>query len=362
VSQPNYPPELDVIRQGEELDWQRIVAYIDARVPDLGPFLQALQFPNGAANLTYLLQFERQKLVLRRPPLGHIAAGAHDMAREYRALSQLWQAFPRAPRAYLFCEDAEVAGAPFLLVEYRQGQVIWGRTPPSMAQHPDLPDRVAFAMADALAELHLVDPRRCGLEGLGRAEGFLERQLDRWQARWRAVCDGHVVPLMDEAAALLRAAVPPQLPGGSILHNDYKLDNCQFDPANPDYVKSVFDWDMATIGDPRVDLGTMLNYWPDPTGTPECGPLLPPGVATFGLPPRPALLDRYCRRLGNDRHMQHLRWFEGFAAWKTGVVLQQLGARFERGETRDQRQAGKINKVDSQARRAVMLLTAESRP
>lgn len=206
------------------------------------------QFPRGSANLTYRLAFAGLHLVLRRPPFGKIAPGAHDMHREYTILSKLWQAWPRAPRAYVLCEDVEVIGAPFVVQEYRDGGVvIFGEAPPSMADLPDLGTRLVTAMADALADLHKVDYAAVGLADLGKPEGFVERQVAGWRDRWSRVasaeCGHRYVAMGERLAAEMPQSGPPAL-----IHNDYKLDNCQFRPGDPERVASVFDWDGQVVG------------------------------------------------------------------------------------------------------------------
>ena len=297
--------EATPVRPGEDLDWPKVAAYLKVRLPGLDGGLEVLQFPNGSANLTYLLRFGGQPLVLRRPPFGRLAPGAHDMAREYRVLSRLWRAFPPAPRASLLCEDQDIIGATFFVMEFRPGVVIWDEIPEPMRHHADVARRVGFAVVQALADLHQVDYVSCGLADLGRPDGFVARQVRGWRGRWEMVAPGAAEParpLMLEVADMLELTLPrPQRT--AILHNDLKLDNCQFDPADPDRVHSVFDWDMATLGDPLVDVGTLLNYWPDPADARRRG-VLPawPGQ------PRPAVPQRDPRRLRQrdrprpDRH------------------------------------------------------------
>jgi aminoglycoside phosphotransferase (APT) family kinase protein len=347
------PPEVAPVRPGEELDWGALHRYLRHHLPELDGEFEVLQFPNGSANLTYLVRIGNQPLVVRRPPFGQIAPGAHDMRREYRALSRLWKAFDRAPRALLFCDDPSVIGSDFLVVEYRRGVVVWGAIPPSMASHPDVARRVGFAVADALRDLHAVDPAACQLDDLGRPDGFLDRQVAGWKKRWTLAASPDAEPLMFVAGDRLEATMPESGPG-AILHNDFKLDNCQFDPADPDRVRSIFDWDMATLGDPLVDLGTLLNYWPDPSDTEDLRPIYNPGMDSIGLPSRAAMVQRYAT--GRDFDVRSVRWYEAFAAWKTAIVLQQLYARFLRGETTDERMGTRGQDVSMQARRALAIL------
>jgi aminoglycoside phosphotransferase (APT) family kinase protein len=351
VTEP--PPELAPVRYGEDLDWEALATYLRTHIADLDGECRVLQFPNGSANLTYLLEFGERRLVVRRPPFGAIAPGAHDMRREYRTLSTLWQRFDKAPRAYLLCTDQEVVGSDFVVTEYRAGEVIWGVLPAPMASLPDCGRRVGTALVDALAELHRVEPASVGLADLGRPDGFLERQVSGWAKRWELAALPDSEPLMPELGRRLAAAIP-RPPAVAILHNDYKLDNCQFDPADPDRVKSIFDWDMATLGDPFVDLGILLNYWPDPSDTAEDRPLHYPGLEALGLPTRGEVVQRYAEQTGFD--VGDVHWYEAFACWKTAVVLQQLFTRFVRGESTDPRMADRGPKVSPQARRALLIL------
>ena len=349
--------EVGPVRPGEDLDWIALERYLRDQIGGLDGAFSVQQFPNGSANLTYLLDFGGRQLVLRRPPFGRIAPGAHDMKREYRVLSKLWQAYPPAPRALLLCTDHEVVGSDFVVMEYRRGEVLWGRLSPSMADLPDAARRVGAAVVRALAELHLVDPAACGLEDLGRPEGFVARQLEGWTKRWELVAPEQGYEIMTEVSHRLAQKVPaPQR--ASVLHNDFKLDNCQFTPGQPDGVNAVFDWDMATIGDPLIDVGTLLNYWPDPADTPDDRPITPEGLDRMGLQTRAEVVDLYGEITGME--MSNLRWYEAFACFKTAVVVQQLYARWERGETPDSRMADRGAWVMPMARRASRILEGRS--
>jgi aminoglycoside phosphotransferase (APT) family kinase protein len=349
----NAPSETAPVRPGEELDWPKLEAYLRAQLPELTGEFSVLQFPHGSANLTYLLRFGDTELVLRRPPFGVVAPGAHDMKREYRVLSKLWKIFDRAPRAYLFCDDHTVIGADFVVMERRTGEVIRNEIPPSMRHHPDVARRVSFALVDAMAELHLLDPAAADLTTVGRPEGFVERQVTGWHTRWDLVRPDDGPPEMDEVPKRLLASLPAPT-RVSIVHNDLKLDNCQFDPSNPDRVKSIFDWDMTTLGEPLIDLGTLLNYWPDPSDPPDAGRVSHPGMLEMGLPTRAEIVERYTERTGLDT--SNARWYEAFAQWKTGVVVQQLHRRWERGESKDPRMATIADRLPLLARTATRLL------
>lgn len=353
MSSLDAPSDAGPVRAGEDLDWPTVEAHLRRSLPDLEGPMEVLQFPNGSANLTYFLRFGGRPLVLRRPPFGRLAPGAHDMAREHQVLSRLWQAYPAAPRALLYCDDEGVAGSRFFVMEYRSGVVIWDAIPASMAHHADVGRRVGMAVVATLADLHGVDPARCGLSGLGRPDGFVARQVSGWRKRWDLVAPEGGLPAMHEAAALLERTQPASQ-RIAVLHNDLKVDNCQFDPAVPDRVRSVFDWDMATLGDPLIDFGILLNYWPDPSDSGGDRGVYVDGMEHMGLPTQAEITVEYGRLTGLD--LDGVVWYQAFACWKTAVVLQQLYDRYLRGETTDERMATRGARVAEVAERALRLL------
>jgi aminoglycoside phosphotransferase (APT) family kinase protein len=345
--------EVAPVRPGEDLDWRALEIYLRSAVPELHGDVTVEQFPNGSANLTYRIAFGDRYLVVRRPPFGHLAPGAHDMRREYRALRGLGPVYDRAPRALAFSDDVTIIGAPFLVTEYRPGVVVTGpdTVPPTMSSQPEYGRRMGLALVDALVDLHQVDVTRPDLAGLGNPVGFLERQLRGWAARWEAVADaGPPHPLMTVLTERLAERVP-ESPAPAVLHNDFKLDNCQFGPDDPDRVVSVFDWDMATLGDPLADLGALVNYLPDPDGDPDGLRAAIPGLESMGLPSREQVVERYA--LGSGTPVDAIAWYEAYATWKTAVIMQQLYARYVRGETRDERMRQRADPIDGVAARAL---------
>ena len=331
-------PETAPVRTGEDLDWLRIADYLRANLPhdafDAKGEFDVLQFPNGSANLTYLIRFGESELVLRRPPFGALAPGAHDMRREYRVLSRLWRIFDAAPRAYLFCDDHAIGGADFFVMERRRGEVVRRVIPPAMRHHSDVGCRIGMALVDRIAEFHAVDPETVDLGGLGRPDGFVARQLQGWKQRWDLVADDRYDAQMSAIHARLEASRPePQRV--SLVHNDLKLDNCLFDPRDPDRVTAFFDWDMTTLGDPLVDIGTLLNYWPDPADGEDEQRFSYDGMVRMGLPSRAAVGERYASRSALD--LTNIGWYEAFALWKSGTVIQQLHHRWKMGDSADPR-------------------------
>lgn len=333
------------VRPGDELDVEALDRYL--RSAQLGLDLPAgppsvRQFATGRANLTYLVSFGGTRLVVRRPPRGTLAPGSHDMAREHHVLSRLGAAYPPAPHAHHLCDDPAVIGAPFVVIEYREGVVIEDEIPAAMAHHPDVARRVSRALVDAAADLHTVDAGAAGLADLGRPDGYGARQVAGWRDRWNRASGPDTAagaePEMGSVADELARTVPSPS-RVSVVHNDLKLDNCQFDPAEPDAVHSVFDWDMATLGDPLFDVGSLL-------------------VAMASNPvwelSTDEALARYAERSGID--VTGIGWYLAFATWRTAVVVQQLYNRYRSGDSTDDRLAGMGDLVPPLAERAAALL------
>ena len=350
--------ELIAERPDERLDTARLEPYLRERLPGADGALRVAQFHGGKANLTYLLRFGEAEFVLRRPPLGPIPPGAHDMRREHRVLSVLHRRFPLAPQSLLLCEDESVIGAVFIVEERRRGFVIRDNIPAEFAGRPELCRRIGFALVDALADLHRVDPAEIGLDGLGRVEGFLERQLSGWMRRWETSLGGpEEAASRDGMAPVLEwlARTLPQERAGALLHNDFRLDNCLLDIAAPGRIAAVLDWDMCTRGDPLADLGYVLNYWVEPGDDPEWRGIASMPTWRDGFPSRAEAIARYGERTGSD--VGDVLWYQVFAAFKLAVIIQQIYIRYVRGQTRDSRFAGYAKRVLGLAAKARVLVT-----
>lgn len=361
-SAPRASADTAPVRADERLDEARLVAWLGANVPErlaAGP-PRLSQFPGGHSNLTYCLAFADggPDLVLRRPPLGPVAPSAHDMGREFRVLSRLAPVFPLAPRVYAFCEDPSVLGAPFYLMERRHGVVIRLRWPGELPATPEAHRSASHALLDALVALHDVDVPAAGLAGLGRPEGFVLRQVQGWSGRWEraqalAREAGHArsLPAVDRLASRLAETLPPS-PAPVLLHNDYKFDNVMLDPSHPGRVVAILDWEMATTGDPLVDLGTLLGYWPEAADPPARAGTTGAFTTLPGFPTRAELVARYAAaRPSVD--VGRIGWYETFALFKTAVVLEQIFVRFLRGQTTDARFADFEQRVPALAEAAL---------
>jgi aminoglycoside phosphotransferase (APT) family kinase protein len=342
MASANSPPASDVIavRPDERFDEARVAAFLRGRLPGSDRPLQVGQFGGGHANLTYLLRFgdgpDAVEYVLRRPPLGPVAPGSHDMAREHRALSVLWQAFPLAPRSYLFCDDPTVLGAPFFVMERRHGVVVRGGIPEVFGGGRDevANRKLSQVVVDVLAEFHAADPEKCGLGDIGRPDGFLERQVTGWTARWeRSKVEPYA--LADELQRWLLDNLPKS-PAPTLLHNDWRLDNMAVAADDPGRCVAVYDWDMCTRGDPLCDLGTVLSVWYEPGEV--AGTLNPMPTTMPGFLRRDEAAHRYEERSGRD--LASLPYYLVFGTFKMAVVLQQIYFRFHQGQTQDTRFAG----------------------
>ena len=321
------------IRTGEALDWEKLEAYLRVQLPELSGEMTVAQFHGGHANLTYLVQFGDTELVVRRPPFGKIAPGAHDMKREFRVLSKLYKHYHRAPRAYHLCEDESIIGAKFVVLERRAGVVVRTEVIDCFKPFENVEERLVDAMVKAMAELHLVDFEAADLTKLGRPEGFMERQLAGWSKRWE-LSKSTENKDMDVVLEKLQGSIP-KAQRVSIIHNDIKLDNCQFQPDNPDVVTSIFDWDMCTLGDPLIDFATSLSYYPGKkTKRFENLPVQLKG----DFPTKEFLIQKYQEYTGLS--IDNINWYEAFANWKGAVVAQQLYKRYLDGATKDKRMAG----------------------
>jgi aminoglycoside phosphotransferase (APT) family kinase protein len=289
--------------------------------------LTARLIDGGRSNLTYLLTDGHRRWVLRRPPLGHVLATAHDMTREYTVMSALAPAGIPVPAMLAFEPDPAVIGAPFFVMEFVDGPVIRDAAD-ARALSPADAARAADSLIDQLVALHQVDPAAVGLAGLGRPDGFLARQLGRWQRQWDDSGGPATGLPLPELAAALRARLPA---GGTaaIVHGDYRLDNTILAADDPGRVAAIVDWEMATLGDPLADLGLLLTYW-DPASAPVTGTEHAVS-ANPGFPAPGHLIDRYAT--GSGRPPPDLAWYVAFGHFKLAVIAQTIQARYARGLT-----------------------------
>ena len=339
-------------RPGEELDAVKLEVFLRQTLPELKGQIEIAQFPKGYSNLTYLLRVGGRELVLRRPPFGAKIKTAHDMGREYRILSHLVAVYPKVPRPLAYCDDDSVLGAPFYLMERVPGIILRAQPPDGLELTSALMRRVSESFIDNLADIHGVDYVAAGLGDLGRPEGYIKRQVEGWTQRYQNARTDDI-PEMERIATWLAGHQPAE-GAGCLIHNDYKYDNLVLDPKDVSQIRAVLDWEMATIGDPLMDLGSTLGYWVEPDDPEEWQ------EQSFGLTTLPGnlnreqLLERYVEKSG--RVASQAVFYYAYALFKIAVIVQQIYARYRQGLTKDARFAGLINLVRAGSQTACLAI------
>lgn len=322
------------IRQGEELDIKRVEEYLRDTIPGLSGELTIEQFPSGFSNLTYLISVGRKSLVLRRPPFGHKAKSAHDMGREYRVLSALHPVFPYCPKPLAYTEDETVIGCPFYVMERIHGIILRKHLPKGLNLTPGEMKALCENLIDVHCRLHSVDYKEIGLEGFGKPEGYVKRQVEGWSQRFRAAHTPDA-PTFENAMSWLYERMPSDFSRPSIIHNDYKFDNVVLNPHNPLEIIGVLDWEMATIGDPLMDLGNSLGYWVQANDPPNirAAAMMPTNVP--GALTREGLVERYAEKAGIT--IDDFSFYYYFGVFRIAVIMQQIYYRYYYRQTRDER-------------------------
>lgn len=329
--------ETQRVRKGEELDSKKLLNYLQENIEELpGDDIEISQFLAGHSNLTYCLRVGSWEAVLRRPPLGPVAPKAHDMGREFLILSELNPLLPLAPKPYLYCEDLSVIGAPFLLMERKRGIVLDTHFPGHIEPEAEagIGKFVSETMIEQLVALHEIDYKKTKLSEIGRPNGFLERQVNGWIARYeRAKTDE--VQGVTELQRWLAEHIPIS-PNPTIIHYDYKLNNAMFS-QNLDEMIGLFDWEMTAIGDPLADLGVAMSYWIKANDPEQL-------VMAFGRAPitvkkgfltREQCIELYAKKSGRD--VSNIHFYMTFAYFKLAVICQQIYYRYKKGQTNDSR-------------------------
>ncbi|QQK80524.1 phosphotransferase family protein [Salicibibacter cibi] len=322
------------VRSGEELELAKIKPFLEKHLDDIPKDepLKVNQYSAGASNLTYLLSCGEWQGVLRRPPFGPLPPKAHDMKREYGILSRLNPIFPLAPKPYVLGEDTSVMDATFYVMERKQGVVIDQSFPEGVQVTEELCRELSYTFIDTLAELHQVDAKAAGLHTFGRPEGFMERQVHGWLKRYeRAKTED--IPEYEKLKKWFVDNIPAD-GETTVIHNDFKFNNLLFS-KDLRQVEAVVDWEMATIGDPLFDLGVVLSYWMQA----DDSALLQSSPQTItklpGFLTRRELIDRYAEKTGRD--CSSLHFYQIFAYFKLGVIVQQIYFRWKNGQTEDER-------------------------
>ena len=323
------------VRSGEELPAEKLKNYFK-EVLNLTGTIEVTQFPGGFSNLTYAVRVDDEEFVLRRPPIGANVKHGHDMGREYNILRRLKPVYPTVPEVMGFCEDLDVIGAPFYVMRRVRGVILRPKMPPEMRPDPSLMSNIANSLIENQAKLHKIDVRATGLIDIGRPEGYIKRQVEGWTERF-AKAKTADVKNMDLVSNWLMKSQPAMI-DTTLVHNDFKYDNFVLNPDDWTEILAVLDWEMATVGDPLMDLGTTLSYWVQ-ADDPQIMQMLQLSPTTLpGNPSREELALKYADHSGYD--VSNIVFYYAFGLYKLGVIIEQIYNRYDKGLTTDKRFAG----------------------
>lgn len=323
------------VRAGEHLDVARLEPFLRTHLPNLPTNeLRILQFPTGASNLTYAISCGDVEVVLRRPPMGPVAPKAHDMEREFRILEALHPHFRVVPKPLVFSDDRAILGAPFFVMERRHGVVLNTTYPEGVDATPELGAHLSEQMVDVLVELHQIDYRETPLAQMTKPDGFMARQVEGWISRYQRAKTDEVAGVDELMRGLLNET--PVESDRTIIHYDYKFNNAMF---NNDLTTMVglFDWEMATVGDPLADLGAAMSYWVEDGDSDllKYGMGQPPITVQPGFMTRDQFVHAYASKSGRD--VSNMTFYLKFAYFKLAVIVQQIYYRYRMGQTTDER-------------------------
>ncbi len=340
------------VREGEEIDAARVEPFLKEKIPGLEGEMRVLQFPTGASNLTYLLVFDNRELVLRRPPHGTKAKSAHDMSREYRVLSGLKKGYPHVPEVLLYTDDESIIGSEFYITERVVGNLVLRDFPPEWGFTAEDCRRFCLGFLDRLIELHQVDFRAVGLENLGKPEGYATRQILGWNRRYvNARTDD--APDCEVVRNWLEERIPSES-GACVIHGDFRIDNLIVDADDPFNIVVVLDWEMATLGDPLMDLGNTLAYWIQADDAPGLLSLRKQPSNAAGMLTRNEMVDYYAERTGAE--IGNFDFYLVYGVFRLAVILQQIYYRYYHGQTKDERFAVMIEHVRELEKRCLGII------
>ncbi len=322
------------VREGEELDLKKIEEFLKDSIAGLDGDISVQQFPSGHSNLTYFVKIGQREFVLRKPPAGKKAKTAHDMSREYRILTALKNTFPYVPETMLYSEELTVIGSPFYIMERVKGLILRKNLPKDFPLSKDGVKELCRKLVDVFCELHTIDYKAVGLEDFGKPEGYVKRQVEGWSRRYRDARTDDA-PDFENVMGWLHEKMPPDSPHSAIIHNDYKFDNVVLNPLNPVEIIGVLDWEMATLGDPLMDLGGTLAYWIDHDDPEEQQLIRMLPTNAPGMMTRKEFLECYIEKTG--RRIDGVDFYYCFGMFKLAVIAQQIYFRYYHGQTKDKR-------------------------
>jgi len=301
-------------------------------IKDVKSNIETRRFSGGFSNLTYLLNVEDKEYVLRRPPFGAVKRG-HDMSREYKVLSNLYASFSKIPKVFAFTEDESVLGAPFYIMEKANGIILDYKEAKKRNISANDFKRISNTWLDTFVELHNVDYKTAGLQDLGKPEGYVERQITNWAKQYeKAKTDN--IPQSEQVIKWLQNKMPKES-SNCLIHNDFKYDNVMFKDDSWTEINTVLDWEMCTLGDPLMDLGTSLSYWITEDDLDALKKGLPSPTVFSGNPNRLDIVEMYSQKSG--RPINNLVFYYVYGLFKLSVIVQQIYYRYHKGYTTDKR-------------------------
>ncbi len=312
------------VREQDGFDVEAVQAWLEHEVPGLGDIHVVRQFPGGASNLTFLLECANDSVVLRTSPAGRKAASAHDMQREARLLRAIRPQFGTVPEVLAVAGDESPIGRPAFVCEYVRGEILRRDMPEGAPV-----EAMAQTFIEALVDLHSVDTSGPELAAFNKGEGYVHRQVQGWSRRYRqALTDD--VPDAEPVMAWLDQRQPADV-GACVIHNDWRFDNLVLDPADLSRIRAVLDWELATVGDPFMDLGSALAYWVQADDDAPMQAFRRQPSNAPGMPTRDAFVDRYCELAGRDR--PDWLFYEVYGLFRLAGIAQQIWYRYKMGQT-----------------------------
>jgi aminoglycoside phosphotransferase (APT) family kinase protein len=322
------------VRKGEGLDIDAVDAVLKDSVAGLSGQPKVTQYPSGNSNLTYAIDYPERRMVLRRPPFGPLPKAGHNMFREYRIMRDLKPAFDQVPRTVFYTDDESIIGKEFYVMDRVDGPLIHKTIPPEWKWSEDDTATLGENFIDALAKLHSLDYKKLGLEDFGKPEGYVKRQITGWNKRWNnAWTDG--ITKFEDVQKWLEDEMPAESGNFGVLHGDYRVDNAILDAKDPRKIAALLDWEICAIGDPLMDLGNTLSYWIEASDPAPMHMMIRQPSAAPGMPSRREFADRYGEKTGYDVSDIHYHFVYGI--WRLAVIIQQIHARYVRGQTQDER-------------------------
>jgi len=324
------------VRDEDRIDGARVDAFLRRHVDGLRGDPSIRQFPGGASNLTYLIAYGEREFVLRKPPAGAKAKSAHDMLREARVMAALQPHFPCVPAVVAACDDPSVLGSDFFVMERLRGIILRRDLPPDLGLDDAGVRKLGEAFVDRLVALHRIDASDPSIAALGKGEGYVARQVAGWSDRWRkALTDG--TDACEDVVAWLASGQPCDA-ATCVIHNDWRFDNVVLDAHDPLSIVGVLDWEMATLGDPLMDLGGALAYWVQADDEPAFRALRRQPTHVRGMPTRADVVALYARRSGLA--IDRFDFYEVFGLFRLMVIIQQIWRRYVLGQTSNPQFAG----------------------